>query len=152
MHRWSMMKTGIHSPNLVGIGSWGPEIWPHEYLISSIEISVNWPGSKHIWTRSVYTDFNAANEVHSCGYILGHQEPIHIKFGVWGFFIMFYWNMVMKMPKCKKKKKKKKIWWCHTSVLYRKVTVNCIHIWYLRKGKKLCVLSATIYMINHGSE
>ena len=25
--------------------SWQPEIWPHEYLISSTEISVNWPGS-----------------------------------------------------------------------------------------------------------
>ena len=24
----------------------GPEIWPHGYLISPIEISVNWPGSK----------------------------------------------------------------------------------------------------------
>ena len=23
----------------------GAEIWPHEYLISPIEISVNWPGS-----------------------------------------------------------------------------------------------------------
>ena len=33
----------IHSANLVGIGSWWPEIWPHEYLISPIEISVNWP-------------------------------------------------------------------------------------------------------------
>ena len=38
----------IHSPNLVEIGSWGPEIWPHEYLISSIEISVNWHGSKQL--------------------------------------------------------------------------------------------------------
>ena len=28
-------------PNWVGICSWGPEIWPHEYLISPIEISVN---------------------------------------------------------------------------------------------------------------
>ena len=36
MFRWSMMKN-IHSPNWVGIGSWGPEIWPHEYLISPIE-------------------------------------------------------------------------------------------------------------------
>ena len=25
--------------------SWWPEIWPNEYLISPIEISVNWPGS-----------------------------------------------------------------------------------------------------------
>ena len=32
----------------------------------------------------------------------GHHEPIHVKFRVWGFFIMFYWNMVMKMLKCKK--------------------------------------------------
>ena len=47
MYRWSMMKN-IHSPNLVGIASWGPKIWLHEYLISPIEISVNWPGSKVI--------------------------------------------------------------------------------------------------------
>ena len=68
---------------------------------------------------------------YSCGHILGHHEPIHDKFGVWGFFIMFYWNMVMKMLKCKNKKtkqnktkqnkqtnkqKRKKIWWRHTSV------------------------------------
>ena len=39
---------------------------------------------------------------YSCGHISGHHEPIHVKFGVWGFFIMFYWNMVMKMLKCKK--------------------------------------------------
>ena len=24
---------------------WWPEIWPHEYLTSPVEISVNWPGS-----------------------------------------------------------------------------------------------------------
>ena len=60
MYRWSMMKN-IHSPNWVGIGSWGPEIWPHVYLISPIEISVNWPGSKQLWTRPIYTDFNGAN-------------------------------------------------------------------------------------------
>ena len=40
MYQWSMMKN-IHSPNWVGIGSWGPEIWPHEYLISPTEINVN---------------------------------------------------------------------------------------------------------------
>ena len=39
-----MMKQP-HSPNLVEIGSWGPEIWSHEYLSSPIEVSVNWPGS-----------------------------------------------------------------------------------------------------------
>ena len=52
MYRWSMMKN-IHSQNLVGIVSWGPKIWPHEYLISPIEISVNWPGFKQLWTRSI---------------------------------------------------------------------------------------------------
>ena len=32
-------------PNFTWIGSWGLEIWPHEYLFSHIECSVNWPGS-----------------------------------------------------------------------------------------------------------
>ena len=35
----------------------------HEYLISPIEISVKWPGSKQLWTRPIYTDFNGANYV-----------------------------------------------------------------------------------------
>ena len=39
---------------------------------------------------------------YSCGHISGHHEPIHVKPGVWGFFIMFYWNIIMKMLKCKK--------------------------------------------------
>ena len=60
----------IHSPNWVGIGSWGPEIWPHEYLISSTEISVNWPG------------FSMGLIRYSCGHISGYHEPIHVKFGV----------------------------------------------------------------------
>ena len=45
---------------------------------------------------------------YSCSHISGHHEPIHVKSGVWGFLIMLYKNMVMKMLKCKKKKKKKK--------------------------------------------
>ena len=44
IHRQSMMNN-LHSPNLVEIGPWGPEIQLHEYLISLIEIRVNWPGS-----------------------------------------------------------------------------------------------------------
>ena len=51
----------------------GPEIWPHEYLISHTEISVNWPGSKQLWTMPIYTYFKVI------------YEPIHVKFGVWGF-------------------------------------------------------------------
>ena len=82
----------IHSPNLVGIGSWGPEIWPHEYLISPIEISVNWPGSKQLGTTLISMGLIR----YSCGHILGHHEPIHVKFGVWRFFIMLYRNMKKK--------------------------------------------------------
>ena len=40
-----------------------PEIWRHEYLLSSIEISVNWhnvvPNSCE--PGQIYTDFNGAN-------------------------------------------------------------------------------------------
>ena len=39
---------------------------------------------------------------YSCGHISASHELIHVKFGVWGFF-MFYWNIVMKMLKCKNK-------------------------------------------------
>ena len=38
---------------------------------------------------------------YSCGHISGPHKPIHVKFGVCGFFIIFYWNIVMKMVKCK---------------------------------------------------
>ena len=41
----NMMKNP-NTPNLTWIGSWWPDIWPQEYLISPIEIRVNWPGSK----------------------------------------------------------------------------------------------------------
>ena len=112
MYRWSMMKN-IRSPNWVGFGSWGPEIWPHEYLISPTEISVNWPGSKQLWTRPIYT-ISMGLIRYSCGHISGHHEPIHVKFGVWGFFIMFYWNIVMKMLKCKKEN----LMTSHLSTLY----------------------------------
>ena len=97
MSRWSMMRN-IHSPNLVGIGSWGPKIWPHKYLLSPIEISVNWPGSKQLFTL-----ISMGLIRYSCGHIFGHHEPIHVKFGVWRFFIMLYRNMVIKMLKCKHK-------------------------------------------------
>ena len=42
----------IHNPNLMEIGPWGPEKWPHEYLISPIEISL---------TDLVQTVMNQAN-------------------------------------------------------------------------------------------
>ena len=82
----------IHSPNLVGIGSWGPEIWPHEYLLSPIEISVNWPGSNSYEPGQLFTLISMGLIRYSCGHILGHHEPIHVKFGAWRCFIMLYQN------------------------------------------------------------
>ena len=35
-------------PKFGGNRLMGAEIWPHEYLIRPTEISVNWPGSKHL--------------------------------------------------------------------------------------------------------
>ena len=83
------------------------EIWPHEYLqnvYSPIEISVNWPGSK----PGQFTLISMGLIRYACGHILGHHEPIHVKFGAWRFFVMLYRNMkkkIMKMLKCQKKKK-----------------------------------------------
>ena len=113
MYRWSMMKN-IHSPNWVGIGSWRPEIWPHEYLISPIEISVNWSGSKQLWTRPIYTDFNGAN--------LGIHAAISRT-----TMNQFMSNLVYEgVSSCSTEilswkcwNAKKKIWWSHTSVLYK---------------------------------
>ena len=100
MSRWSMIKN-IHSPNLVGIGSWGPEIWRHEYLLSPIEISVNWPVSKQLWTRPIYTDFNGAKlGIHvAISWATMNRFMSNLVCG--GFFIMLYRNMVLKMLKCK---------------------------------------------------
>ena len=113
MSRWSMMKN-IHSPNLVGIGSWGPKIWPHEYLLSPIEISVNWPGSNSYWTRPIiYTDFNGVN--------LG----IHVAIS-WATMNRFMSNLVCGgFSSCSTEiwswkcwNANKNFWWRHTSVLY----------------------------------
>ena len=111
MYRWSMMKK--HPQPKFG-RNWfmGAEIWPHEYLISSTEISINWPGSKQLSTGQ-FTPISVGLIRYSCGHISGHHEPNHVKFGVWGFFIMFSWIWSRKYWNAKKK-----IWWCHTSVLY----------------------------------
>ena len=101
-----MIKT-LHTPNLTWIGSWWPKIWPHEYLISPIEISVNWPGSNCLEPGQL-TLISMGLIRYSCGHILGHHEPIPTKFGVWRFFIMLYeiWAKIMKMLK-------KYFWWRH---------------------------------------
>ena len=69
---------------------------------------------------------------YSCCHISGHHEPIHVKFGVWGFFIMLYWNIVMKMLKCKKEN----LMTSHFSTLWKKsemVTLKRVKI--IGKGK-----------------
>ena len=86
----------------------GPRYGHMNMYIGPTEISVNWPGSKQLWTRPIYEPGQftlismGPRYSYSCGHISGHHEPIHVKFGVWGFFIMLFWNMVMKMLKCKK--------------------------------------------------
>ena len=104
IYQWNMMKI-IHSPNLVQIDSWEPKIWPHEYLISPTEVCVN--GLVPIsYEPRQFTLFSMGFIRYSCRHISGHHEPIHAKFGLLGFFIMFYWNMVIKCWNAKKKKKK----------------------------------------------
>ena len=112
MYRWSMMKN-IHSPNWVGIGSCGPKIWPHEFLISPIEISVNWSGSKQLWTRPIYTDFNGANLVFMRPYL---GPPWTNSCQIW--CVRGFHHVLLKYCHEKCWNAKKKIWWCHTSVLY----------------------------------
>ena len=82
---------------------------------------------------------------YSCGHISGHHEPIHVKFGVWIFFIMFYWNMVMKMLKCKKEH----LMTSHFSTLYyvNIVYQYCICMpWLLYRRHSI---SPCILKINH---
>ena len=108
----------IHSLSLVGICSWGSIIWLHEYLISLTEISVNWSGSKQLWTRPIYTVFNGLFSC-SCGLfscswsrISGHHEPIHAKFGVWRFFMLLKYGHKML------KRKKENLMMSHFSTLW----------------------------------
>ena len=77
----------LHTPNFTWIGSWEPEICPHEYLISPIEINVNWPGSQQLWTSPIYTDFSGAN---SCSHILGPINQFLPNLGFGSLFIMLY--------------------------------------------------------------
>ena len=80
-----MMKY-LHSPNLVEIGSWGPKIWPYEYLISPIEISVNWPGNfPNSYKPGQFTLHSMGLIRYWCGHISGHHEPIQKQIGE-GFF------------------------------------------------------------------
>ena len=94
------MIKAFHSPNLVEIGSWEPEIWPHEYLLAPLK-SVKIGMVPNSYEPGQFPLLSMGLIKYSCGHILGpHHELIHVKFGVWGFFII-YWSMVIKMLKCK---------------------------------------------------
>ena len=118
----NMMKNP-HKPNLTWIGSWWPEIWPHEYLISPIEISVNWPGSKQLWTRPIFTDFNGLIR-YSCSHISGSHEPIPTKFGLWMFFIMLHRYIISKTLKCESF-----LWRHHFCTLLFLQPFSCLYLW-----------------------
>ena len=116
MYRWSMMKN-IHNPNLVGIGSWGPEIWPLEYLISPIAISyptVMNQANLHLISMGLIR--------YSCGHILGPHEPIHVKIGLW--VCEGFWSCSTEIWSWKCWNTKKKISWRHTSVLFNVGLIN----------------------------
>ena len=114
MYQWSMMKN-IHSPNLLGIGSWGPEIWLQEYLICPTEISVNWPGSKQNF-------MNQANLRWFQWGKLGIHAAISqatINQFMSNFVCEGFSSCSTEIWSWKCWNAKKKIWWCHTSVLCR---------------------------------
>ena len=69
LNRWSMMKN-INTSNLVGICSWGSQIWPHEYLNNPIEISV-----KLAWIQTFMNKANLECEkvVHHALLKYGHE-------------------------------------------------------------------------------
>ena len=90
-------RTWWKPSHLTWNSSWWPEVWPHEYLFSSIEVSVNWP-FPNSFEPGQFALISMGLIRHSCGHISGHHELFHLRV----FFIMFYWNMVMKMLKLKK--------------------------------------------------
>ena len=77
-------------------------------------------GARNSYEPGQFTLISMGLIRYSCGHISDHHEPIHIKFGVWGFFIMFYWNIVMKMLKCKKEN----LMTSHFSTLYSSCLIN----------------------------
>ena len=79
----------------------------------------------------------------SCGRISGPHEPIHVKFGVWGFFIMFYWNIVMKMLKCKKEN----LMTSHFSTLLSCEVNKVAPAFWLLCEKSFCVFYCFRYLI-----
>ena len=95
--------------NLTWIGSWWPEMWLHEYLISPLK-SV-FIGLVHDCLEpGQFTLISVGLISYLCGHILGPHEPIPTKFGLWMFLLMLHQYMVSKM-------KKKKIFFVMSSLL-----------------------------------
>ena len=110
------MLKNPHTLNCTWIGSWGPEKWPHEYLISPIECSVNWPGSQLLGTRPIYTDFNGALlQVFKRPY---HGPPWSDFHQIWPVEVFHHVLPIhdIQNPKCKNKKF---LWRHHFGPLYQ---------------------------------
>ena len=111
----------IHSPNLIGIGSWGPGVLPHDTVTTPTEISVNWSCSKQSWTRLMNTHFKGANYVIMRTYL---WPPWINSCQSWCWCVRVVHHVLLKYghQKCwnekKIKIKKKKDWWRYISVLY----------------------------------
>ena len=97
MYRSSMMKN-IYSPNLVGISSQGPRdmaAWiPNQSHWIGLVPNIYEPGQFIVILMRLIRN--------SCSHISCPHEPIHVKYGLEGFFIMFYWNMGHENDECKK--------------------------------------------------
>ena len=52
MYLWSMMKKRAQPVWWESAHGGGGKIWLHEYLISRIEFSVNWPGSEQFMNQT----------------------------------------------------------------------------------------------------
>ena len=87
-----------HTPNLTWIGSWWPEIRPHEYLISPIESGL----VHNCLEPGQFTLISMGLIRYSCGHISGPHEPIPTQFFLWMFFIMLHWYIISKTQKSKK--------------------------------------------------
>ena len=99
-------------PKFGGNQFMGPEIWPHEYLISLFqmlfEISVNWSGFKHN-EQVQFTLISMGLTRYSCGHISGHHEPNSCQIWctrVFHHVLLKYGHENAEMQKKKKKKKK----------------------------------------------
>ena len=127
----------------MGISSWVSKIWLHEYLISLIEIGVNWPSSKQLWIRPIYTDFKAITSILVVVSLSPYLRPPWTNLcpiccvRVFYHVLLKYGHENAKMQKKKNKKKKKR--WRNTVVLSRPGLSNPRSAGHMRPVRQLCV-------------